>query len=73
MSKTKTSANSQSLGTTLTGCSVTNQAAPVAPEQAEALKVLAEAAIANANAIAKIADALKGAEAHMHAGFSFGG
>ena len=53
-------------------CSVVNQAAPVAPQQAEALRELARAAAANAEAIGRIANALKGAEAHMGTGIRLG-
>lgn len=44
---------------------IENNAAPCSDLQAQALQELARAAAANANAIGKIADALKGAEATL--------
>lgn len=47
---------------------INNNAASVSDVQAYALAELAKAAVANAQAIGKIAESLKGAEAHMNAG-----
>lgn len=55
----------------VSNCSVNNNAASVSDVQAYALAELAKAAVANAQAIGKIAEALKGAEAHMGEGFKF--
>lgn len=47
---------------------VNNIAAPTAEHQSEALAELARAAAANAAAVGKIAEALRGAEARMESG-----
>lgn len=64
-------------GAVIQHCNIENNAAPVSPEAASALAELARASAAHANAsaeharaMATIANALKGAEAHMHTGIS---
>lgn len=47
---------------------INNTAAPTSEHQSKALEELARAATANAQAIGRIADALKGAEARMEHG-----
>ena len=64
-------------GAVIQHCHIENKAAPVSPEAAAAMAELARASAAHANASAEharamvtIANALKGAEAHMHTGIS---
>ena len=57
-----------SVGAHIENVHINNTAAPVAEHQARALEELARAAAANAQAIGRIADALKGAEARMEYG-----
>lgn len=57
-----------SVGAHIENVTINNTAAPVAEHQAKALEELARAAAANAQAIGRIADALKGAEARMDHG-----
>lgn len=56
---------SSPIGAMIQGVTITNKAAKTSKHQSRALKELAVAAAANAHAIGRIADALKGAEAHM--------
>jgi hypothetical protein len=57
---------------TVTGCSVTNTPATTNEHTRAAVEALALSAKANADAIAEIAKALRGADAKMGAGFRFG-
>jgi len=56
------------IGAVIEGCSINNQGAWVSPEAAAALAELARASAAHAKAISDIANALKGADAHMEHG-----
>ena len=57
---------------TVSHCSVTNTTAPANEHTRAAVEALALAAKANADAIAEIAKALRGADARMDAGFRIG-
>lgn len=54
----------------LENITINNAAGGVGEHQANALAEVARAAAANANAIARIAEALKGADAVMHKGIT---
>lgn len=56
------------IGAIVENVTINNTAAPTSEHQSRALEELARAASANAQAIGKIADALKGAEARMGTG-----
>ena len=60
--------NPAPVGAHIENVTINNQAAPTSEHQSRALEELARAAAANAAAIGKIADALKGADARMEYG-----
>lgn len=55
-------------GATITNCHIENKAAPCSPEAAAALLELAKASGEHAKAMAAMANALKGSDAHMGTG-----
>jgi hypothetical protein len=69
MNEMKTSKNAPApIGAIIENVTINNVAAPTSEHQSRALEALARAAEANAVAIGRIADALRGAEAHMEHG-----
>lgn len=64
--------NDKQASYSISGCIVTNKSTPMSESQCNALAELAKAAKANADAIGKIADALKGPNVIMERGISIG-
>lgn len=64
--------NDKQTSYSISGCIITNTSTPMSEDQCNALAELAKAAKANADAMGKIADALKGPTVIMERGISIG-